>query len=59
MMKEKSFKGPSVKLLSNLYDFNQNNCYVFQALFDGEAVAGILIVRHGNSCIYQIGWNSP
>ena len=59
MMKEKSFKGPSVKLLSNLYYFNQNNCHVFQALFDGEAIAGILIVRYGNSCIYQIGWNSP
>ena len=58
MMKEKSFKGPSVKLLSNLYYFNQNNCHVFQALFDGEAIAGILIVRYGNSCIYQIGWNS-
>ena len=38
---------------------NQNNCYVFQALLDGQAVAGILIVRHGTSCTYQIGWNSP
>ena len=37
---------------------NQNNCYVIQALLDGQAVAGILIVRHGTSCTYQIGWNS-
>jgi hypothetical protein len=58
MMKDNSFKGPSFELLSNLYNLNQNNCYVFQALLDGQAVAGILIVRHGNSCIYQIGWNS-
>ena len=43
MMKEKLFEGPSVELLSNLYDFNQNNFYVFQALFNGEAVAEYLL----------------
>ena len=58
MMEDKSFKGPDVVLYSNLYDLNRNNCYVFQALLDGQGVAGILIVRQGISFTYQIGWNS-
>jgi len=58
MMKDKSFKGPSVELYIDLHSLNKNNLYVFQAWLDGQAVAGILIVRHGTSCTYQIGWNS-
>jgi lipid II:glycine glycyltransferase (peptidoglycan interpeptide bridge formation enzyme) len=59
MMKDKSFKGPSVELYIDLHSLNKNNLYVFQAWLDGQVVAGILIVRHGTSCTYQIGWNSP
>ena len=52
MMKDKSFKGPGVQLYIDLHSLNKNNLYVFQALLDGQAVAGILIVRHGTSCTY-------
>ena len=59
MMKDKSFKGPNVELYTDLHSINKNNLYVFQAWIDGKVVAGILIVRHNTSCIYQIGWNNP
>ena len=59
MMKDKSYKGPSVDLYKGYYEINNNNHFVFQAWLDSEAVAGILILRHGTSCTYQIGWNNP
>ncbi|MGY8788319.1 MAG: GNAT family N-acetyltransferase [Fidelibacterota bacterium] len=59
MMKDKSYKGPSVDLYKGYYAIDNNNHFVFQAWLDGEAVAGILILRHGTSCTYQIGWNNP
>jgi lipid II:glycine glycyltransferase (peptidoglycan interpeptide bridge formation enzyme) len=58
MMKDKSFTSTSIEFYSNLYNINQNNFFVFQALLDEKIVAGILIIRHGNSCTYNIGWNS-
>ena len=58
MMKDKSFRGTGVELYKELYRFKKNNFYVFQAWYDGQAAAGILIVQHGQSCTYQIGWNS-
>jgi lipid II:glycine glycyltransferase (peptidoglycan interpeptide bridge formation enzyme) len=59
MMKDKSFKGPGVELYKDLHRVGKNNIYVFQAWFEGRVLAGILIVQHGRSCTYQIGWNSP
>ena len=54
MMKDKSFTSTSIELYSNLYNINRNNFFVFQALLDEKIVAGILIIRHGNSCTYNI-----
>jgi lipid II:glycine glycyltransferase (peptidoglycan interpeptide bridge formation enzyme) len=58
LMKEKSFRGPSVELYKELYRLKRNDFYVFRAWSAGQAVAGILIVKHGKSCTYQLGWNS-
>jgi len=58
LMKDKSFKGPSVDLYKDLHRAKKKDMHVFQAWFEGKAVAGLLIVQHGRSCTYQVGWNS-
>ena len=59
LMKDKSFKGPTVELYKELYRLKKKDFYVFRTWSDGLATAGILIVQHGKACTYQLGWNSP
>ena len=57
MMIKKSFKGPSQDFYSILCDINKD-FFVFQAILDDDPVAGILIIKHNDSCVYLIGWNN-
>ncbi len=59
MMKDRAFKSTSIKFYKELHRLNKNNFHVFRAWFEGQAIAGILIVQHGRACTYQVGWNCP
>jgi lipid II:glycine glycyltransferase (peptidoglycan interpeptide bridge formation enzyme) len=59
-MREKNFQGPSTRLIDLLRKKNSldsGGYLVLQAVLDEEIVAGISIVRHGNSATYLLGWN--
>ena len=58
MIKEKLFKGTSAKFYSVLQRNNKNNHFIFKVKHLNTLVAGILIILHGKSCVYQIGWNN-
>lgn len=55
------YQGPSRALLESLtrHGADQAMVRILVARKDSEAVAGVLIVRHGNSATYLIGWNGP
>ncbi len=57
----KSYKGPSSKLLRNLaVSFAPaGGLHIGRAIKNGEALAGVLIFRHGSSATYQAGWTTP
>lgn len=57
----KGYDGPSVKLLKILtkYMLPRGEVVVGQARLNGKEVAGILILCHGNSATYQIGFTTP
>lgn len=60
LMKEKNFQGPSTRLISLLRkknDVESGGYCVLQAVLNEEILAGISIVRHGNSATYLLGWN--
>lgn len=58
---EKGYNGPSIGLLQNLGKIMipQKRFMIGRAVIGGEAVAGILILVHGQSATYQIGFNGP
>lgn len=58
--KTKGYDGPSVKLIYTLAKFaaRKKDILIGRALRDGKPIAGILILRHGRSATYQIGWTS-
>jgi lipid II:glycine glycyltransferase (peptidoglycan interpeptide bridge formation enzyme)/dTDP-4-amino-4,6-dideoxygalactose transaminase len=58
MMKDKSFEGPSIELYNALQQVNNDNHFIFQVKQHNQIIASILILQHGASCTYQIGWNS-
>ena len=60
LMREKNFQGPSTRLINLLVKRNHiesGGYFVLQAVLDEEILAGISIVRHGNSATYLLGWN--
>jgi len=57
MMKEKNFIGSSLELIRNYYKNNKKNLFIFQAIYKNRIIASTLIVKHGLSCTYWIGWN--
>ena len=59
MMIDLSFKSVSVEFYDELYNMMQNNFFIFKACINSEPIASVLIIRHGDSCTYQIGWSNP
>lgn len=60
LMREKNFQGPSTRLISLLRNKNHvesGGYFVLQAVLNEEILAGISVVRHGNSATYLLGWN--
>lgn len=57
---EKSYKGPSVKLIKALarYFVPKQNFVILQALMKGECIGAILVLIHGKSATYQVGWTT-
>lgn len=55
---EKKFAGAPIDLLKALYQHMkmENKMVIFIAKYNNQPVAGIIIVRHGLSCTYLLGW---
>ena len=58
--KTKGYDGPPVELLNTLakYFIPENGLLIGRALYEGRAIAAILIFCHGRGATYQIGWNT-
>ena len=56
----RDYPGPSPKLVSLLAEgfFSEGAALILRALKNGEPVAGVLILVHGRSATYQVGWTS-
>lgn len=56
----KGYKGPSVKLTSALIKTfaAKNRAWICTARLDKRDIAAILVLCHGSSATYQIGWNT-
>ncbi|MCK5284995.1 MAG: GNAT family N-acetyltransferase [Alphaproteobacteria bacterium] len=59
--KARGYNGASVKLLIALAKtfIPKKNMLIARALIDNKPVAAILVLNHGSSATYQIGWSSP
>ncbi|MBC7952365.1 MAG: GNAT family N-acetyltransferase [Rhodospirillaceae bacterium] len=57
LMADKSFTGTPPAMIDALARHAPDDVLVLRALAEGEAVAGILLVRHGASATYLVGWN--
>ena len=58
-MATKRFKGPSPELLRALYHEKPEHFFVLQALFENQPVVGMILVKHGYSAEYYVGWFGP
>lgn len=60
-MAARNYRGPSRQLLEAMSDHDEvlGSMRVIRAFKGGEPVAGILVVRHGKSATYFVGWNGP
>lgn len=56
----KGYDGPPVKLLAALLKFMvpRQEAVILNAQENGQTIAGIMILLHGTSATYQIGWTS-
>lgn len=56
---KKNYPGPSPKMVNALCEFTipRQECFILNAIHDQDIVASILILKHGQSATYQIGWN--
>lgn len=57
---EKGYDGPAPEILRALiaHFSKTGDAHIARAVMGGEAVAGILILSHGRSATYQIGWTT-
>ena len=57
---EKGYDGPSIKLLAQLlkHMLPRGEAVIFNALHEEETVAAILVLLHGTSATYQVGWTT-
>lgn len=59
LQKKKSFSGLSVNLLKQLFlqqTGSSFQCLLFKAIYADAVIGGVLIVRHGTTCTYLVGW---
>ena len=57
----KKFSGPSIHLLRCLWkqaDLSTQPVYILKAMYQTRCVAGVMLVCHGTSATYLVGWNS-
>lgn len=59
LMQEKDFSGPPIRFLRALRTYlgDETQLLILRAMYEGEAVAGICLARHGTAATYLIGWN--
>ena len=57
----KGYDGPSLKLLVELFRYMipRREAVILNACAGGETVAAILVLVHGASATYQVGWTTP
>lgn len=57
---KKSYEGPDVKIIQalSIAAAKGKNLLIGTALLDNQPIAGILVITHGRSATYQIGWSS-
>lgn len=57
---QKGYDGPSLKMLKALaqHFVPEQNMVIGRAMLDNQPVAAILLLCHGQSATYQIGWSS-
>lgn len=57
----KGYRGPSARLVIRMRTgmYKDGDILLIRACKDGEPVAGILVLGHGRSTTYQIGWTNP
>ncbi len=57
---QKGYDGPSTKLLRAFGKtfIPEKKMMIGRAILDGEVIAAIMLLLHGNSATYQIGWSS-
>ena len=61
MQRNKSFKGLSTKLLRRMSE-QEGPAWNYRLLFarrDGQRHGAVIVVGHGDTCTYLIGWTSP
>tara|TARA_B110000444_G_C18852044_1_gene606617 strand:- start:13889 stop:16012 length:2124 start_codon:yes stop_codon:yes gene_type:complete len=58
LSQEHSFSGNSIKFYKILKKVCSQNLFVFSVELNTKVISRILIIKHGDVCIYQIGWNS-
>jgi len=58
-MRDKRFSGPRPVMLNGLREAAPETVMVFRLLLEGEAVAGMSVVRFGRGAEYHIGWFGP
>lgn len=57
--KRRGYPGPGLKLLHAIVqNFAPSNINVGKAVKDGRMISGVLIIRHGLSATYQVGWSN-
>ena len=58
---KKKYAGPSLKFMIALLEHMtpRGDALIMNAVHDGDIIAAILILCHGSSATYQIGWTTP
>ncbi|MDQ7822528.1 MAG: peptidoglycan bridge formation glycyltransferase FemA/FemB family protein [Candidatus Eremiobacteraeota bacterium] len=61
LMKEKRYQGPSDELLRSLREkmVQKDDFVMLIALNNNLPAAGIVMIKHGLTCTYLLGWNGP
>ena len=58
----RDYRGPTAATIRVFYEVAQGDAdrpLLLRAHCGGQAVAGALFLRHGQSATYQVGWNAP
>jgi len=57
--RQRGYPGPQPSLIEKISErAGSNNVIIGRARLDNEAVASILVLKHGRSATYQIGWTN-